>query len=58
MGHDVKDYGNLQQEKLDKLSIKERYLQQATKNQDEVIKLIFVPIFGRNSSHSGTIFGV
>ena len=36
MGHDVKDYGNLQQEKLDKLSIKERYLQQATKNQDEV----------------------
>jgi len=36
MGHDVKDFGNLQQEKLDNLSIKERYLQQSTKNQDEV----------------------
>ena len=36
MGHDVKDCGNLQQEKLDNVSIKERYEKQGSKNSEEV----------------------
>lgn len=36
MGHDVKDFGNLEQEKLDSVSIKQRYLKQSIKNHMEV----------------------
>ena len=38
LGHDVKDFGNLDQDKVEKLSAKERLLKQSTNSHVEVGK--------------------